>query len=74
MNNLEKLLNGNSFSLNEKNQFKTIQFEKTELGLGKISTRTIKQAKIQETNTTSLVQCVFRENKDLKLKLIIGSQ
>ena len=67
INNKLVLFDGSIQSLNEKNQFKTIQFEKTELGLGKISTRTIKQAKIQETNTTSLVQCVFRENKDLKL-------
>jgi len=67
VNNKLVLFDGSIQTLNEKNQFKTIQFEKTELGLSKISTRTIKQAKIQETATTSLVQCVFRKNNDLKL-------
>ena len=61
------LFDGSIQTLDEKNQFKTIQFEKTELSLNQISTRTIKQAKIQETTTTSLVKCVFKKDDNLIL-------
>jgi lipopolysaccharide export system permease protein len=61
------LFDGSIQTLNEKNEFKTVRFEKTELSLSQISTRTIKQAKIQETATNSLVRCIFKKDDNLKL-------
>ncbi len=61
------LFDGQLQILNEKNQFKNIFFQKTELSLDNLSTRTIKQAKIQETSTLSLLKCAFNQNKNLNL-------
>ena len=59
------LFNGMIQSLNQKNEIKNILFEKTELSLNNISTRTIKQPKIQETASASLLTCVFNLDSDL---------
>ena len=67
MNEKLILFDGSIQTLNEKNEFKTVRFEKTELSLSQISTRTIKQAKIQETATNSLVRCIFKKDDNLKL-------
>ena len=67
INNKLVLFNGTIQSLNKKNEIKNIQFEKTELGLGKISTRTIKVPKIQETSSISLLSCVFNLKNNLNL-------
>ena len=61
------LFDGQLQTLNEKNQYKNIFFQKTELTLDNLSTRTIKQAKIQETSTLSLLECAFNQNKNLNL-------
>jgi len=61
------LFNGSIQTLTEKNEIKNILFEKTELSLDKISTRTIKQPKIQETASSTLLSCVFELNKNLKI-------
>jgi len=61
------LFNGTIQTLNSKNELKIIQFEKTELSLNSLSTRTIKQTKIQETSTASLLTCIFDLNNDLEL-------
>jgi lipopolysaccharide export system permease protein len=59
------LFNGVIQTLNLKNEFNNIQFEKTELSLIGISTRTIKKPKIQETTSRLLLKCLFNKNKDL---------
>ena len=61
------LFNGFIQTLNERNKIKNIQFEKTELSLEKISTRTIKQPKIQETSSKKLLTCFFSKKNNLNL-------
>ena len=53
--------------LNEKNEFRNIKFEKTELSLINLATRTIIQPKIQETSSSILLNCVFNQNNNLNL-------
>ena len=65
VNNKLILFNGMIQSLSQKNEIKNIFFEKTELSLGNLSTRTIKQPKIQETSSVSLLKCIFNLNKNL---------
>jgi lipopolysaccharide export system permease protein len=59
------LFNGMIQGLNLKNEIKNIEFEKTELTLKNISTRTIKQPKIQETSSVSLINCVLDKDSNL---------
>ena len=61
------LFDGIIQTLNEKKEIKNILFEKTELSLRNISTRTIKQPKIQETSSSSLLKCIFNLNSNLIL-------
>ena len=61
------LFNGMIQTLNEKKEINNIQFEKTELSLNNLSTRTIKQVKIQETSSLVLIACIFNLNINLKL-------
>jgi lipopolysaccharide export system permease protein len=61
------LFDGLIQTLNNKNEIRNIQFEKTELSLSNILTRTITQPKIQETSSASLFQCVFSSNNNLNL-------
>jgi len=56
------LFDGILQTLNKKKEIKNFQFEKTELSLLNMATRTIKQAKIQETSTRYLLNCVFNLN------------
>ena len=56
-NNKLILFNGTIQTLSKDNELKNIKFEKTELSLINISTRTIKQPKIQETSSSSLFKC-----------------
>jgi len=67
VNNKLILFNGTIQTLNQKKELKNIQFEKTELSLRNISTRTIIHPKIQETSSALLFQCVF--NKDSSLNI-----
>ena len=53
------LFDGTIQTIDEKNEIKNIKFEKTELSLNNISTRTISQPKIQETSTSLLFECFF---------------
>ena len=62
------LFDGIIQTLDKKNELKNIQFEKTELSLNKVSTRTIKQPKIQETSSHLLLKCIFGENDSVNLK------
>jgi lipopolysaccharide export system permease protein len=61
------LYNGMMQTLNEKNEIKNIFFEKTELALNNISTRTIKLPKIQETSTYLLFRCIYEKNSNLEI-------
>jgi lipopolysaccharide export system permease protein len=49
------------------NKIKNIQFEKTELILQNLSTRAIKEPKIQETSTLKLMECFSYKNNDINL-------
>ena len=55
------LFNGMIQTLGQNNEIKNILFEKTELSLNKISTRTIKKPKIQETSSLFLSKCIFNQ-------------
>ena len=61
------LYNGMMQTLNEKNEIKNIFFEKTELALNNVSTRTIKLPKIQETSTYLLFRCIYEKNSNLEI-------
>ena len=61
------LYNGMIQTLSQKNEIKNILFEKTELTLDNISTRTIKLPKIQETSTYLLFKCIFDKSKSLEI-------
>ena len=61
------LFNGMIQTLNKKNEIKNVLFEKTELSLGNMATRTIKQPKIQETSSSSLIKCVFELDNNLNI-------
>jgi hypothetical protein len=53
------LFDGTIQTVNQKNEIKNVEFKKTELSLNNISTRTIKQPKIQETSSSSLFECIL---------------
>ena len=59
------LFNGMIQTLNKKNEIKNILFEKTELSLKNMTTRTIKQPKIQETSSWLLLDCALNLNQNL---------
>jgi lipopolysaccharide export system permease protein len=61
------LFNGMMQTINKKNEIKNILYEKTELSLRGFSTRTIKQPKIQETSSKSLLACVVGSKNNLNL-------
>jgi len=61
------LFDGTIQTLNQKNEIKNIKFVKTELNLSNITTRTIKQPKIQETSSKLLFQCIFNKNKNFNI-------
>ena len=55
------LFNGVIQNLNKKKEFKNVQFEKTELSLKDVYTGTVKQPKLQETSSSSLLKCIFNK-------------
>ena len=61
------LYNGSVQTVNQKNEIKNVEFQKTELSLIGLSTRTIKQPKIQETSSVLLIKCIFSQNDNLNL-------
>ena len=61
------LFNGIIQTLNQKNEIKNIQFQKTELSLSKMTTRTIKKPKVQETSSRLLLKCIYGQNDNLNL-------
>jgi lipopolysaccharide export system permease protein len=63
------LFDGIIQSVNNKNEFKNIQFQKTELNLFNISTRTVTQMKIQETSTIKLLECFSNQNSKLNVDI-----
>ena len=61
------LFNGVLQTLDEEKKIKNVLFERTELSLDNISSRTIKHAKIQETSSRSLLACAFGLNNNLNI-------
>ena len=66
INNKLVLFEGLIQSINKKNEIKNFEFEKTELGLANVSSRTITQPKIQETSSSLLFKCIFDPNDNSK--------
>ena len=66
-NNKLTLFHGTIQTKKKKKDIKNIQFEKTILSLSNLSTRTIKQAKVQETSSNLLLSCILNRNNNLKL-------
>jgi len=56
------LFDGIVQTLNKKKEIKNINFKETELSISNFSTRTIKDPKIQETSSYSLLQCLKKKN------------
>ncbi len=78
-NNKLILFNGTIQTLTKKNVVNDINFEKTELSLVNLSTRTILQPKIQETSTKKLLSCfmpkilgdcMFENNKKIVIETL----
>ena len=61
------LFNGTIQTLNNEGQIKNFQFKKNELSLSRISSRSIKQTKLQETSTVLLFKCFFNQKNSLNL-------
>ena len=61
------LFNGIMQNFNQKNKIQNIEFQRTEISLLNISTRTIKQPKIQETSSSILLKCFFNPMGNLNL-------
>ena len=61
------LFDGIIQTFNKKNEIQNVKFEKTELSLNKMSTRTITEPKIQETSTVLLFKCIFPKDDNLNL-------
>jgi lipopolysaccharide export system permease protein len=61
------LFDGTIQTLNQKNEIKNLKFEKTELNLNNISTKTIKHPKVQETSSSKLLDCSFNKYNNLNL-------
>ena len=61
------LFDGMIQTLNQKNEFKNFEFEKTELSLIEASPRVITQPKIQEISSSLLLKCIFSPNNNLNL-------
>tara|TARA_B100000963_G_C22617419_1_gene668072 strand:- start:371 stop:1507 length:1137 start_codon:yes stop_codon:yes gene_type:complete len=58
------LFNGQIISSKkDKSENKGIKFEQLNIDLNKLQTDTIKQPKLQETSTTTLIKCIFSLNK-----------
>ena len=53
--------------MDQKNKIQNIEFQRTEISLLNISTRTIKQPKIQETASSILLKCFFNPIDNLNL-------
>ena len=59
------LVNGNIQRLEAGQNISVIKFEKTSINLSGLSTKTISEAKIQETSTIELINCLREKNKFL---------
>jgi len=62
------LFDGIVQTLNKKKQIKNIEFMQTELTIRNLTTRTIKQPKIQETSTHVLFKCLVEKNHNKSLQ------
>ena len=56
------MLNGNIQKVENGNKINVIKFEKTEINLSGLSTKTISEPKIQETSTRQILECVQKRN------------
>ena len=57
------LLNGSIHKLEPGGRVNVVEFEKTSVNLSGLSTKTISEAKIQETSTIQIIQCMQSKNK-----------
>ena len=58
------LLNGNIQKLEDDDKLSIITFDKTSINLSGLTTKTISEAKIQETPTLQIIFCMKAENKE----------
>lgn len=56
------LYNGNIQKLNQSGEVSIIKFEKTTLNLSGLSTKSIRETKMQETPTIQILHCLFKNN------------
>ena len=56
------LYNGNIQKLNQSGDVSIVKFQKTVLNLSGISTKGIREAKMQETPTVQILRCLFKKN------------
>ena len=56
------LYNGNIQRLNQDGDVNIVKFQKTILNLSGISTKSIREAKVQETPTIQILRCLFQKN------------
>ena len=57
------LINGYIQKLEHSDEVSIVRFEKTSVNLSGLSTKTISEAKIQETPTIQIIQCMQKKNK-----------
>ena len=57
------LLNGSIHKSEPGDRINVVEFEKTSVNLSGLSTKTISEAKIQETSTIQIIQCMQSKNK-----------
>ncbi len=65
-NSMLALQEGSIQSENKDGKIKSVDFSKTQLNLSGMKTKSIIQAKVQETNTINLIKCLLINNKDFE--------
>ena len=65
-NSMLALQEGSIQSEDKDGKIKSVDFSKTQLNLSGMKTKSIIQAKVQETNTINLIKCLLINNKDFE--------
>ena len=65
-NSMLALQEGSIQSENKEGKIKSVDFSKTKLNLSGMKTKSIIQAKVQETNTINLIRCLLIKNQDFE--------
>ncbi len=65
-NSMLALQEGSIQSENKEGKIKSVDFSKTKLNLSGMKTKSIIQAKVQETNTVNLIRCLLIKNQDFE--------